>query len=283
MQIKYLFLIIYISVINVIFSQYNVKLAGNLPDQLSESSGLIFYDNKVVMHNDSGNAPELFELDPITMKIVRTVTIANAENVDWEDMTQDAQYIYIGDFGNHRGIRKDLCIYKVSKAAFDASTTVRAEKIYFSYPDQPTARTAKSDFDAEALFSLESNLVILTKQWNSQGTTAYRISKDSGAHIATNMGKYHSNGMITGVTYNEKAKKVVMVGYNLLMLPFIIEVSDFSYENLFSGTVKRTNLEIGFIQAEGITTLDDKNYFISSESFPIMGTRASLFSFSIED
>lgn len=283
MQLKYLFLFAYMGAINIIFSQYNVKLAGNLPEQLTESSGLIFYNNKVVMHNDSGHTSQLFELDPVTMKIVRTVTIANAENVDWEDMTQDAQFIYIGDFGNHRGIRKDLCVYKVSKAAFDASTTVEADKIYFSYPDQPNTRTAKSDFDAEALISSEDYLMVFTKQWNSQGTAAYKIPKDAGSHIATKMGKYHSNGMITGATYNQKEKKVVLLGYNLLMLPFIIEVSDWSDENFFSGTVKRTNLEIGFIQAEGITVLDAKNYFISSESFPMMGTKASLFSLSIDN
>jgi hypothetical protein len=33
--------------------------------------------------------------------VLRTVAITNATNVDWEDIAQDASYIYIGDIGNN--------------------------------------------------------------------------------------------------------------------------------------------------------------------------------------
>ena len=89
-----------------------------LPANLSESSGAIFFNNKLITHNDSRGENKLFELDTITEQVTRTVAISNATNIDWEDITQDDTSIYIGDIGNNSGNRTDLKIYKISKTDF---------------------------------------------------------------------------------------------------------------------------------------------------------------------
>ena len=81
-----------------------------LPGSLNESSGAIFFNNRLITHNDSGGEAKLYELDTISGIIEREVTILNATNVDWEDITQDETSIYIGDFGNNNGNRTDLKI-----------------------------------------------------------------------------------------------------------------------------------------------------------------------------
>src|SRR5690606_14700262 len=77
---------------------------------LDETSGLLFYNNTFITHTDSGGKAELYEVNPTTGAITRTVEITNATNGDWEDIAQDSTHIYIGDIGNNSGDRTDLKI-----------------------------------------------------------------------------------------------------------------------------------------------------------------------------
>jgi len=67
----------------------NIIEKYDLPATISETSGLLFFNGKLITHNDSGDAANLYELDTITGNITRTININNATNVDWEDVTQD--------------------------------------------------------------------------------------------------------------------------------------------------------------------------------------------------
>ena len=132
---------------------------GELPDDVFETSGLLFFNDQIVTHNDSGGAPVLFEIDTVSRQITRTVTITNATNMDWEALTQDEDYIYIGDFGNNVGIRQDLTIYRIAKEDYLDNDTATAETIFFSYEDQTDfTDTGNSDWDAEAFFVLEKRI-----------------------------------------------------------------------------------------------------------------------------
>ena len=227
-----------------LYSQKEIREIGMLPKQVEETSGLIFYNGKLITHNDSGNAPQLFELDTVNLSIIRTVTVTNVKNVDWEDIAQDDKYIYIGDFGNYRGGRKDLAIYRVSKSAYDTSNKVVADRISFSYEDQTKFdNKARSDWDAEALFVFGEKLVVLTKQWEGNGTRAYTFNKIPGTYKAKNIGEYNIQGLITGAVYNPLTQKLYLTGYNQMLFPFLVRVEVFRDDNIFSGNVKRTDLK----------------------------------------
>ena len=115
------------------FSQIsNLEEKFFLPPLLYESSGVIFFNNKLISHNDSGNENKLYEIDTISGEVVRTITIDNANNIDWEDIAQDASSIYIGDIGNNNGNRTDLKIYKISKTEYLSANNVNAEIIYYN-------------------------------------------------------------------------------------------------------------------------------------------------------
>jgi hypothetical protein len=58
-----------------ISSQTAIDLTNLQTPALDETSGLIFYNNKIITHNDSGDAPNLYELDENTGAITRTVTL----------------------------------------------------------------------------------------------------------------------------------------------------------------------------------------------------------------
>jgi hypothetical protein len=79
----------------------NFKEKFELPDEVKETSGLLFLDGKIITHNDSGDAPNLYEIDSLSGTILRTVTISNATNVDWEDLAENDTHIFIADIGNN--------------------------------------------------------------------------------------------------------------------------------------------------------------------------------------
>ncbi|MEH6681320.1 MAG: T9SS C-terminal target domain-containing protein [Sediminicola sp.] len=270
-------------------AQLTVVEKGAMPALAQESSGLIFLGNKLVTHNDSGNAPQLMEIDTTSLQITRTVTILNAENIDWEDIAQDNQYIYIGDIGNNNGNRRDLKIYKVSKSDFALQDGLQAEEIRFSYSDQVdfVAAPNASDWDAEALFVLGDQLVVLTKQWNGQDTVAYSLPKDPGTHVASRVGELAVGGLVTGASYNEATEMLYIIGYSQALIPFVHRVGDVRSDNVFGGNNEKLSLGLAFLQAEGITEVGPNKYFISSETFnstsPPISSEGRLFSFDTTD
>jgi hypothetical protein len=276
----------------------NVQEEFPLPASLSESSGIIYLNGKLITHNDSGpNDNKLYEVDLGTKVVTRTVTISGATNIDWEDITQDATNIYIGDIGNNvSGNRTDLKIYKISKSDYLSMDTVTAETIAFSYSDQ-TDFTAKivnnTEWDAEALVSYNaSNLIIFTKNWVNGITKGYLVSKTPGTHSLTPLTTtLNSNGLITGGTFNSLSGKLFLVGYTYdlpfnALQPFVWECENFNTNDVFSGANTRTSLTVlGLEQAEAITYVDENTYYVTSEYFNEYGFSdyAKLISFSTND
>ncbi len=251
-----------------LWSQQEVMPLGAFPDAVSETSGLIFYKGSVITHNDSGNTPLLFEIDTISLELTRTVTVDNVQNVDWEDMAQDDHFIYIGDFGNNLGTRTDLAIYRIAKSDYDSSDAVSAEQIYFSYEDQTDfTDNGNSDWDAEALFVLNDQLVILTKQWQANGTVAYAVPKTPGTYRARRLDSFNSQGLVTGATYHPETNLLYFVGYTTLLDAFIYRVEGCTEAHIFGGNVERLTADIGFSQVEAIGYVDTDSYLISSELF----------------
>ena len=269
-------------------AQVSVTLVGALPEDVLESSGLIYYNNKLITHNDSGNSPRLYEVDTLSSQIIRTITINNAVNIDWEDIAQDESYIYIGDFGNNIGNRQDLTIYRVAKSEYDVSNTISAERINFSYEDQTDfSEMQNSDWDAEAMVEFNDQLLIFTKQWQTNGTVAYSIPKITGTYSAKKLGFYNISGLVTGAAYNKFSNVLMLLGYSPQLQPFIVRIDELATNFSFNGTEEKTGLEIGFSQLEGITYSDSNTYYISSERFqnnlPPITLASQLYTFDTDD
>lgn len=272
----------------LVVAQVKVEEIGHMPPELKENSGLIFYHGKLISHNDSGNSPELFEIDTVSRQVNRTVTISNAINIDWEDITQDDTYIYIGDIGNYRGTRTDLVIYRISKQDYNQSESVMAERIDFSYEDQISFNdNGKSNWDAEALFVFKDQLIILTKQWLDGGTVAYSIPKAPGVHLAKRLDTYNVNGLVTGATFNPLTNELSILGHSNLLKPFVNRITGVRTNSIFGGTVENLLFDIGFAQTEGIAHVSEHRYFFSSEQFqrdiPAINLNPILYSLQMEN
>ena len=269
-------------------AQQNSSVVGVLPLSVSETSGLIFFNDRLITHNDSGNLPQLMEVDTTSLSVERTVSITNATNIDWEDITQDDSYIYVADIGNFDGDRTDLRVYRISKDEYLSTQTVVAELINFSYEDQTDfTPTQASDWDAEAIISFNDQLIIFTKQWQSQGTVAYTIPKTPGNHTAQRLDTFDANGLITAATFNPLSNVLYLLDYSNQLLPFSIRMEDVADTFGFNDSATRISLPIGLAQIEAITYTSVTNYYFSSERLisqnPPIALDQTLFRFSTDD
>lgn len=269
-----------------VHGQDNLRMIGTLPEEVSETSGLIYFNQSLITHNDSGNEPFLYELDTLTLSVKRIVRINNLKNTDWEAITQDVNYIYIGDFGNNLGMRTDLAIHRIAKTDYLSSDTVTATTIGFSYKDQTDfSNNGNSDWDAEAFFVLDEQFIVLTKQWQSQGSVAYTLPKIPGTYVANRIGAISEIGLVTDATYDIASNTLVVLGYSNILSPFIGIVENLNPQAIFEG-YSQQSLGLNFVQAEGITQVNRTSFLFSSEFFssqsPSIESASRLFSFQLK-
>jgi len=241
-----------------------------LPKKIKESSGLIKVDNRLWTLNDSGGKSELYQIDEKTGHIVKTLKIKNAYNRDWEDIAFDDNYVYIGDFGNNRGNRKDLKVYKIPRASLRTQKSVSAEAIHFSYSDQKDfkSRLRKNNYDCEAMVAYHGKLYLFSKNWQNQKTRLYELSTASGRHKAKYISTFNIDGMVTGATINRELNIVLLSTYSSLLNVHVWAFTNFKDNNLFGGNAKRLNFRSSLQgQVEGITFINNYKAYLSSESF----------------
>ncbi len=273
---KFICVFYFIVSIHCFGQESSIEEKFELSNEIEETSGLIFLNGKIITHNDSGDGPNLYEIDTLSGAISRVITITNATHIDWEDISQDDTYIYIADIGNNNGNREDLKIYKVLKTDYISSTNVIAEIITFSYEDQTdfSSQPNNTNFDAEAIAVYEDKILIFTKNWIDYKTNAYAISSTVGNHIAEKVSSYDSEGLITGVTYNPYSDAFLFCGYNSTLTPFLVYIDHNRPPTLdvFAGNTTKIDLvddlylEQGS-QIEGIAFFKESRYYISREYF----------------
>ena len=245
-------------------------LKSELPKEVSETSGVFFHNGRLWTHNDSGGKPILYGIDTTTFKIAQRVTLANVKNKDWEDICSDGENVYIGDFGNNRGNRKDLKIFilPISSIPDSGDATLEVDSINFSFGDQTEFDKRKvHDFDCEAMFATDDNLYLFSKGWSSGTTRLYRLSKKPGKQVAEVVNGFDSQGLITGADYDRKNHILVLVGYvKTIWKPFMYLIFDFE-ENGTRLSHRRFEMpQLTGAQTEGICFFDDGRCYVTSET-----------------
>ena len=276
---KYLITLIFLFFgLLTIKSQTASEITNIQTPDLDENSGLIFYNNNIITFNDSGGEANLYEINASTGNITRTVTITNATNVDWEDITQDASYIYIGDIGNNNGNRTDLKIYKIAKNDYNGSDDIAvAEIISYSYADQLdfTSNPNNTNWDAEGLISYSDQLLIFSKNWVDNRVNVYSIPKTNGTHSALLKSSYNTNGLITSAEISLNENIIYLIGYSSSQAPFMYTIHGIPNNSLdiFSGVIseKISNIVPIGNQVEAIAlfeiTPNKHRLYISNEKF----------------
>ncbi|KOS05882.1 hypothetical protein AM493_07415 [Flavobacterium akiainvivens] len=252
---------------NYASASVNPDTSLTLSTLIDETSGLIMWNGSLYTMNDDSDT-NLYRLNPATGNIEQTIAIPGTTNIDWEELAQDANYIYIGDFGNNaNGNRNNLRILRISKAAIESNSPV-ADYINFTYSNQtdftPSGNN-NTNFDCEAMVVTSEYIYLFTKQWVSEETSVYRLPKTPGTHVAQLQDTFDVKGLITGATYLEDKRLVVLSGYSSLVSPFVYLLYDFQGHDFFGGNKRKVALSQSFHQMEAITTTDGINYYMTNE------------------
>ncbi|MEA1785538.1 hypothetical protein U1E44_05510 [Arenibacter sp. GZD96] len=247
-----------------------LQIVADLPSMLKENSGMAAYgDNTVWLIEDSGNKPEMYQVD-FQGNILRTLLVKGATNKDWEDLAQDKEgNLYIADTGNNNNSRKDLVIYKVGNPTHEKGAKIAAEKIEFWYPEQKKFPPKKKHlrYDAEALFHHKDHLFLITKNRSKPFTGeafVYKIPAAIGNHKAKRIGKIttcldENRCKVTGADISPDEKTVVLLGNGILWV-----YTDFNEADFNTGTQRTIDLQTAS-QLEAIRFLNDSTLLLSDE------------------
>lgn len=166
-------------------SEIHFESRTAIASKLDEISGLQEWRGHFLGFNDSGGESELYLFDRESGDILQTIELEGAKNRDWEDISIDDRYFYVGDCGNNYGNREDLVIYVVDHREIpphkeDKKVKVAARKTPFTYADQHERIELphNHDFDCESVVAWGDEVHLFSKEWKSYGTKHYVFSKD---------------------------------------------------------------------------------------------------------
>lgn len=229
-------------------------ICSKLSDSISESSGLIYHLGLYWTVNDSDNPPCIYAFDSINGKILHQTYIYNQVNTDWEELTQDSLFIYIGDFGNNRGSRKDLRILKIRKSDINLGSfadTVKADIIRFEMSDQTNFNNTgqNHDYDMEAFCVTGDSLHLFSKNWVDYKTRHYVCPIDSGFYSLIPQETLDVGGQVTGACRGDNGV-IILCGYNKGNYgSFIYLMWDYSQNRFLNGNRRR--IEVGNLLSPG--------------------------------
>ena len=259
-SIKYIFFIIFFFNCTLFFSQVQLEEI-KLSKKINETSGLEYIGENFITLNDSGDEPKLYEFNDKgeLLKLTRFYTIINR---DWEDITFDGEKYYIADVGNNYGTRKNLTIYIIDKKLniFDS--------IKIKYKNQKSFDYLKLNaFDAEALISVDDSLVLFSKNRKNLSTEIYVFPETPGQYELQSRISLNVESLITGGDYNEKYKLLALSGYDIdLDEQYIYVFNNFNLKKINSLKFVKYKLPIRDAQIEAIKIIDNKTFWVTSES-----------------
>ncbi|AOW10999.1 hypothetical protein [Flavobacterium gilvum] len=249
-------------------ARIKVTFTKELSDSIAETSGLVTSDNLLWTHNDDINTT-LYGIDT-KGKIRKKINLEGVKNNEWEEISQDDNYLYIGDLGNNVfGNRKDLHFLRIKKNSMDMKNPV-IDTIAFSYENQtdfvPKKEVNTTDFDCEAFVVTNDSIYLFTKQWVSEKTNVYRLPKTPGTYIAQFKETLNVDGLITGATLLPQKKGIVLCGYSHYMQPFVYLLYDYKNNDFLTGNKRKIKISLIFHQIEAITTEDGQLFYLTNEA-----------------
>lgn len=235
---------------------------AQLPEEVSETSGLCWRNGKLYTLNDSGNSSEIFALDAKTGQILERIPVPT-KNIDFEAIACSEQAVYIGDFGNNLGNRQDLVVQRIT---LDQDG---AEAIPFGYAQQKdfTPKSLNNDWDAESLAIIDGKINVFSKEWVSKNLRRYVLDPNTvGKQMAEPLETYPLGFMATDTAFFEE--KLYVVGYTKKLEVFLAMFRRDEKGSFFSSKpqILFLGMSTGVGQVEGIS-VNEKGIYLSAERF----------------
>lgn len=228
---------------------------------LNETSGLESIEEYYLTHNDSGNSSSLFGIDSHG-RILFEREYSELQNIDWEDLAKDSQFLYVADTGNNYDSRQNLRILK-----FDLPTLEYLGAINFSYTEQENFDINPiTEYDAEAIVSLHDRLVLFSKNRKDANTQLYFIPKELGNYNLETYSSLATDLIITGADYSEEWDLLVLTGTKDFKNYYLQLYEGFCFIPLGYIMKKEFLIPINSVQVEAVKIIDRTTLLLTSES-----------------
>ncbi|SFN39264.1 hypothetical protein SAMN04487989_101127 [Bizionia echini] len=228
----------------------NPKVIANLPSSLPEVSAIekTTTSNLFWVIQDAGNNNHIYGLDN-QGNIKADITVKNAKNRDWEDLTSDNEgNLYIGDFGNNHKDETHFTIIKIINPQANIKNT-KAEFIHFSLPKDVKTK------DFEAFFVHHGYFYVFSKETKKFMTL--KIPNRIGSHEAEVISEFNLNGKnnkITSAAMSQDGKRMYLLNHDKVW-----EISGFDNDNFFKGKITSIPFDHN-TQKEGVFEINNTLY-----------------------
>lgn len=258
---------------------HNPRVLTPIDEKVNESSGLILFRAKVWTHNDSGGEPEIYAIDSTDGHILQTIRLKGFTSdsiIDCEDLTQDADYIYLNDMGNNNGDRQNLRIYKIAKKDIseNKNDTVSFSIIRFKYPQQTSFESSQThNFDCEAFITYRDSIHLFSKNRGNLYTYHYMLpTTPGGIYEALLIDSFMVGGQITGAAINPENNQLALLGYVNLATPFFWLFWNFEPSHFFTGNARRFELPSPAVvgQTEALAYRNADELLLSNENLQVV-------------
>ena len=258
------------------------KVNGQIKSaDITESSGIAAsrcQNNVFWTHNDSGDDAFLFAINGSGASL-GTWKVANAENIDWEDMAtyKDGSgkcFIYIGEIGDNKTKRREHTVYRVAEPVVDPNnassnrkeplTTANAEMLEFSYPD--------FDQDAETLMvhPRTGTIFVITKRVSGPAGV-YSIKPEfnktevqKAERVADISVPAVPNGFLTGGDISPDGRRIIICDY-AKAYEFVLPVGDPDFGNIWKQRPEPVDLGKRKAGESVCYSVDGSSIFATSE------------------
>ncbi|TYB79117.1 PQQ-binding-like beta-propeller repeat protein [Bizionia myxarmorum] len=226
------------------------KVIANLPRSLPEISAIekTTTSNLFWVIQDAGNNNHVYGLDK-TGSIKADITVENAKNRDWEDLTADKDgNLYIGNFGNNDKKQIQFSILKITNPQAKLKK-VQAEFIHFSLPDNVKPE------DFEAFFLFTDYFYVFSKE--SKNFITLKIPNKTGTHVAELISTFKFSGKhndITSAAISADGKRIYLLNHDKVW-----ELSQFKNDAFFEGKISSIPFDHK-TQKEGVCVIENKIY-----------------------
>lgn len=181
-----------------------------IPACVRESSGLVALGDTLLSINDSGGLPYIYRFRN-DGQLIDSVLVEGATNNDWEEMALAPNGSFlVGDVGNNRSNRQNLCFYEFEP---HGPTVVRP----FHYANQyefPPVNKKTRVFDCEAFVPMGDSVLLITKNRRPKLQMVYVL--DSG-NVAKSLCKLGIRAWVTAAARIDSSR-FALLAYGKLMV-----------------------------------------------------------------
>lgn len=256
MKKRYLIILIFYS--SIATAQLSIE-SIDLPKKIDETSGLEYFRGHFITHNDSGGKSKLYSFTS-EGDLIKSHNIKGAKNRDWEELTADNNYIYICDTGNNYATRKDLKIYKVDK------DLILKDSILIRYKNQKSfKRKSKNRYDAEAIASVDSILLLFSKDRKRLTTQVYSIPKEANNYVLSPIAEFKVDALVTAADYDPISKTLALTSYTYEGDQYLYRFLNFDIKKIKSLKFEKFIIPVKPAQIEAVKVEDSSTFWITSE------------------